>query len=146
VLAYLVKPMAFQELKEQVERGVAQRRIQRIVTGSAQRIQVWAGEMAALAGAGGGVPVQQVLGAMLGRLSESLLDMKQLVDLSGFEPDGRTCTVEHCPRLESYQRIFQEGIAVLEQTRGAFKSKNLEELRHKMEGVVETHAGDRKPS
>jgi DNA-binding response OmpR family regulator len=144
VLAYLVKPMAFQELKEQVERGVAQRRIQRIVTGSAQRIQVWAGEMAALAG--GGVPVQQVLGAMLGRLGESLLDMKQLVDLSGFEPDGRTCTVEHCPRLESYQRLFQEGITVLEQTRGAFKSRNLEELRHKMEGMVETQAGEKKPS
>jgi DNA-binding response OmpR family regulator len=145
VLAYLVKPMEFAELKAQVERAVAQRRIHSTVAASAQRIQDWAGEMAALAGARGGVPVQQVLGAMLGHVGESLLDMKQLVDLSGLE-DGKTCTVQHCPRLESYQRVFQEGIAVLEQTRSAFKSRNLEELRHKMEGVVENHAGGKNPS
>jgi DNA-binding response OmpR family regulator len=141
VLAYLVKPMEFKDLMAQVERGVTQRRIQRSVQASAQRIQAWAGEMAALAGGRGGVPVQQVLGAMLGRMGEALLDMKQLVDLSSFEPDGQTCTVQRCPRLESYQRIFQEGIAILEQTKGAFKSRNLEELRHKMEGVVENRPG-----
>jgi CheY-like chemotaxis protein len=137
VLAYLVKPMEFQDLMVQVQRGVAQRRIQQGVAVSAQRIQAWAGEMLAMAGGPGGVPVQQVLGAMLGRMGETLLDMKHLVDLSSFEPDGQTCTVQHCPRLESYQRIFQEGIAILEQTKGAFKSRNLEELRHKMEGAVE---------
>lgn len=140
-LAYLVKPMEFQELLAQVRRGVAQRKVQRAVADSARHIHAWGEEMTRLASglqAGpGGVPVQQVLGAMLGRMGETLLDMKHLVDLSSFEPDGQTCTVQHCPRLESYQRIFQEGIAILEQTKGAFKSRNLEELRHKMEGAVE---------
>jgi len=138
VLAYLVKPMEFQDLVAQVERGVAQRRIQRAVSASARRIQDWAGEMAALTGGPGGAPVQQVLGAMLGRMGESLIDMKHLLDLSsGLAPDGKACLVQHCPRLEGYQRIFQEGIAILEQTKGAFKSRNLEDLRRKMEGAVE---------
>jgi len=81
VLAYLVKPMEFRELVVQVQRGVAQRRIQRAVAASVRRVQDWAGEMAALAGNPGGAPVQQVLGAMLGRMGESLMDMKHLVDL-----------------------------------------------------------------
>jgi CheY-like chemotaxis protein len=114
VLAYLVKPMEFQDLLVQVQRGVAQRRVQQAAADSARRIQDWAGEMAQLAsgfGVPGGVPVQRMMGAMLGRMGESLLDMKQLLDLSaGLEPDGKTCSVQHCPRLESYQRIFQEGI------------------------------------
>jgi YesN/AraC family two-component response regulator len=138
VLAYLVKPMEFRDLVAQVQRGVAQCRVQRAVSASARRIQDWAGEMAALAGGPGGAPVQQVLGAMLGRMGESLLDLKHLVDLSsGLTPDGQACQVQHCPRVEAYQRIFHEGIAILEQTKGAFKSRNLEDLRHKMEGAVE---------
>jgi len=78
-----------------------------------------------------------MLGAMLGRMGESLMDMKRLVDLgAGLEPDGKTCSVQNCPRLESYQRVFQEGIEILEKTKGAFKSRHLEDLRHKMESAV----------
>jgi CheY-like chemotaxis protein len=138
VLAYLVKPMEFQDLLTQVRRGVAQRRIQLAVTQSALRVQTWAGEMAQLAANAGTLPVQQVLGGMLGRMGETLIDMKHLVDLSSaLEPDAKTCTVQNCPRLESYQRLFQEGIAVLEQTKGAFKSRSLEDLRRKLESAVE---------
>ena len=84
---------------------MAQRRIQLAVTGSARRIQDWAGEMALLAqgfGTPGGVPVQHMLGAMLGRMGETLMDLKQLVDLSWhYEPGGEACSVQHCPRLET---------------------------------------------
>jgi len=141
VLAYLVKPMEFAELLVQVQRGVAQRRIQQTVGASARRIQDWAGEMAQLA-AGfsgpGAVAVPRMLGAMLGRMGETLIDMKHLVDLSaGLEPGGQACSVRNCPRLESYQRVFQEGIEILEKTKGAFKSRHLEDLRLKMENVIE---------
>ena len=141
VLAYLVKPMEFRDLLTQVQRGVAQRQVQQAVADSARRIQDWAGEMAQLANgfsAPGGVPVQRMLGAMLGRMGETLIDMKHLLDLgAGLEEDGKACSVQNCPRLESYQRIFQEGIEILEKTKGAFKSRNLEDLRRRMESVVE---------
>lgn len=101
VLAYLVKPMEFKDLLVQVQRGVAQRQVQRAVADSARRIQDWAGEMAQLA-AGfstpGAVPVQRTLGAMLGRMGETLIDMKHLVDLgAGLELDGKACSVQNCP-------------------------------------------------
>jgi len=140
VLAYLVKPMEFQDLLIQVQRGVAQRRIQSTVNASARKIQDWAGEMAQLA-AGfsgpGGVAVPRLLGAMLGRMGETLIDMKHLVDLGEGLDSGQACSVRNCPRLENYQRIFQEGIEVLEKTKSAFKSRNLEELRRRMESAVE---------
>jgi CheY-like chemotaxis protein len=141
VLAYLVKPMEFPNLLAQVGRAVARRRLQLAAAGSARRIQDWAEEMARLATgieAPGGVRVQRMLGTMLGRMGEALIDMKRLVDLSAGQEDGNACSVRNCPRLENYQRIFQEGIEVLEKTKGAFKSRNLEDLRRKMENAVET--------
>ena len=139
VLAYLVKPMEFADLLAQIRRGVAQRRIQQTLAGSARRVQGWADEMAQMAGGFGQpsrAPVPQILGAMLGRMGETLLDMKRLLELGGDEGGGTACSVQNCPRLETYHRIFQEGIEVLERTKGAFKSRNLEELRMKMEGAV----------
>jgi CheY-like chemotaxis protein len=144
VLAYLVKPMEFQDLLVQVKRGGAPRRLQSAVNDSARRIQDWAGEMAQLANglsSPGGAELPRLLGAMLGRMGETLIDMKHMVDLSEGREDGQGCAVRHCPRLESYQRIFQEGIEVLEKTKSAFKSRNLEDLRRKMESVVENPSG-----
>jgi len=144
VLAYLVKPLEFKDLLGHVGRGVAQRRMQQAIDESARRIQDWAGEMAQLATGFGtasantaGVPVQQILGAMLGRMGEAVLNMKHLVDLSaGVDEAQRVCSIQHCPRLETYDRILQEGIEILEKTKGAFKSRHLEDLRHKMESAV----------
>jgi CheY-like chemotaxis protein len=142
VLAYLLKPMEFQDLLGHVRRGVAQRQMQLAVTGSAKRIQDWAGEMEQLAtgfsAVPGGMPIQQMLGVMLGRMGESLLDMKRLLDLStGTGLEAQQCSIEHCPRLKSYDKIFHEAIDILEKTKGAFKSRNLEDLRLRMEHVLD---------
>jgi response regulator RpfG family c-di-GMP phosphodiesterase len=143
-LAYLVKPMEFADLLVQVRRGVARRRLQDEVDHSARRIQDWAGEMAQLAtgygtgsASGAGVPVHRILRAMLGRMAESVLDMQRMVDLSEGQDGGEhVCSIDHCPRLETYDRLLQEGIEILEKTKGAFKSRHLEDLRHKLESAV----------
>jgi CheY-like chemotaxis protein len=143
VLAYLVKPMEFQDLLVQVQRGVAQHHMHLAVNASARKVQDWAGEMAQLAegfAQPGGVPVTRMLGAMLGRMGETLIDMKRLVDLDSGLEEGQACSVRKCPRLESYQRIFQEGIEILEKTKSAFKSRNLEDLRRKMDSLVDDSA------
>jgi len=140
-----VKPFGLQDLLIQVRRGVSQRRILVTITETTRRLQDWAGEMAQLStrfrSGKGGVSVQQMLGQMLGRMGETILDMKQLLDLSdGLEGRGQACSVRNCPRLEVYQRIFNEGIEILEKTKEAFKSRNLEDLRHKMEVAIENNA------
>lgn len=145
VLTYLVKPLEFRDLLERVREGIRQRRIQQAILASSGRVQHWAREMGDLAtGLGksantGVISVQQMLGVVLGRMGETLLDLKHLVDLSA-APQGTpqdACSVQQCPRLEMYERIIREGIDTLEHTKGAFKSRELGDLRQKLEQVVE---------
>ena len=144
VLTYLVKPLDFPDLLERVREGVGQRRIQRAILDSSARVQTWAEEMGELARSlgrtrtGGTLSVQQMLGMALGRMGETLLDLKHLVDISSARPGGSpdVCPVQQCPRLELYERVIREGIETLERTKGSFKSKELGELRHRLAQTV----------
>jgi len=149
VLTYLVKPLEFRDLLDRVREGVKQRRIQQAILASSNRVRDWAREMGELAtGLGkssttGAISVQQMLGMVLGRMGETLLDLKHLVDLSA-APQGTpqdACSVQQCPRLEMYERIIREGIDTLEHTKGAFKSRELGDLRQKLEQMVEGKSG-----
>lgn len=145
VLTYLVKPLEFENLLKHAKEGVKQRRIQRAILDSSLRVQSWAREMSDLAsGLGRGpvsgvISVQQMLGMVLGRMGETLLDLKHLVDLSTAQRQGsgEVCPVQVCPRLEMYEGIIREGIETLERTKGAFKSRDLGDLRQKLENVIE---------
>lgn len=48
----------------------------------------------------------------------------------------RYCPLVDCPRIEALGSAIRETIAVLEETRGAFKSKRLEVLRRKLVEVL----------
>lgn len=148
VLTYLVKPVEFQDLLQRAREGVRQRRIQLAILESSNRVQGWAQEMGELAAglgkspASGAVSVQQMLGVVLGRMGETLLDLKQLVDLSSARQDAGqdACSLLQCPRLELYERVIREGIDTLEHTKGAFKSRELGDLRQKFEQMIEGKA------
>jgi len=132
-----------EELLRQVRRGVALRGVQNAVQDSSRRIQGWADEMSELAKQlqftpAGQLSMNQVVGIMMGRMGETLLDLRRLVDLSS-PPSGALdpCNVQSCPRLEMYEQIVREGIETLERTKGAFKSRELGDLRKKLEQTVE---------
>ena len=145
VLTYLVKPLEFTELLLRAEDGIRQRRVQRAILDSSQRVQKWAREMSDLARsighnrAPGALSVQQMLGMALGRMGETLLDLKHLVDITlpGAAENPEFCPIQRCPRLELYERVIREGIEILERTKGSFKSKELGELRQRMERMME---------
>ena len=144
VLGYLLKPLAFQELLPLVQRGVGQRRLQTIARDSAQRFQQWADEMKAFgadakAGAPnlGTLPIHGLMGMVLGNLASSTMDLKRLFEISlqmGQNPG--LCGIQDCPRLGLYEETIREGVETLERTKGAFKSKELGELRKKFEALL----------
>ncbi|MBP1626673.1 MAG: hypothetical protein H6Q00_1148 [Holophagaceae bacterium] len=141
VFSYLVKPLAFADLVIQVREGVRQHRVQQNIQAASSRASDWARELGALtmgldtSGQGTALPVNQVLGAVLGHMGETLLDLKHLVDLTMAQDGGATCSVRSCPRMAQYEAALSEGIRVLERTKGSFKSKELGELRHCFERV-----------
>jgi len=144
VLAYLVKPFEFETLLAHVQKGLTLRKVQQVVRDSSERSQQWTEEMSwfiqsmkAAPGGIGELPVNQLLGIMLGHLAQTLMDLKSLVDLTSSEqPEAGVCMVQHCPRLEAYEHLIQEGIKTLERTKGAFKSRELGDLRQKLSSAV----------
>ena len=144
VLGYLLKPLDFQELVPLVQRGVALRRLQTIAQASAERFQQWADEMKAFRANVkaspdklGSMPIHGLMGMVLGNLASSTMDLKQLFEMSmklGQTPGP--CGVQDCPRLGSYLDTLREGVETLERTKGAFKSKELGELRKKFQSLL----------
>jgi DNA-binding response OmpR family regulator len=143
VLAYLVKPLDFEDLLARVREGVQLRKVQQAVVSSSKRIQDWSAELGELAesfgrtGLSGHVSVQQVLAMTLGRMGETLLDLKHLVDLTTPGKGTDLCPIQNCPRLDMYERVIREGIETLERTKGSFKSRELGDLRQKLEQSIE---------
>jgi CheY-like chemotaxis protein len=145
VLGYLLKPLDFQVLLNHVRRGVGQRRLQSLAQDSSQRFQAWADEMKAFGAevkAGGtpqgAMPIHGLMALVLGNLASSTLDLKQLFDLS--LSMGKTpglCGIQECPRLSAYEATIRTGVETLEHTKGAFKSKELADLRKTLQALLD---------
>lgn len=56
--------------------------------------------------------------------------------LEGGPVELRTSVLVDCPHKRQMKEVLQEVIAVLEETRRAFKSKQLEALRKKLTGLL----------
>ena len=145
VLAYILKPLDFDELLLQVRRGVGQRRLQTIAQESSQRFQRWADEMKAFGSEVKGgpqtlgvMPIDGLMGMVLGNLASATMDLKQLFEISlamGQTPS--VCGIQDCPRLGLYEETIREGVDALERTKGAFKSKELADLRKRFQSLLD---------
>ena len=147
VLAYLLKPLDFQVLLGHVRRGVSLRRVQTMALDSSRRLQAWADEMKAFgadlkanpAHVVGVMPLNGLVGLVLGNLASSTMDLKQLLDLSlQMEQAPNVCSIQNCPRLGLYEETIREGVETLERTKGAFKSKELADLRKRFQVMLES--------
>lgn len=143
VVAYLVKPVEFDELVGHLQRGAAQVRVHRTLRQSKERMLGWVDEMAKLQDLVHATPrsldqdlARTILGLALGNLSALLLDMKEIFEQS-FSQGANTefCQIQHCPRLQDYQEAVADAVAVLERTKTAFKSKDLAQLRERLENL-----------
>ncbi|MDM7996890.1 MAG: response regulator [Acidobacteriota bacterium] len=74
-------------------------------------------------------------------LSMSL--MKTVQTLKEGLPEGKTdvCSLMHCSRLAAYEDVIRETVDVLIRTKNSFKSKELAEIRKKLECVLKNKPG-----
>jgi hypothetical protein len=74
------------------------------------------------------------------RAFASLLDVKSLTEalISEVDIDGSrsACHLLDCPRLTSLTAALQEAVRVLEMTKGSFRSRELGDLRKRLEEVI----------
>jgi DNA-binding response OmpR family regulator len=70
-------------------------------------------------------------------ISLNLVSTIRSLKQSGGDTDENVCTLMNCPRLASYQRGIQEAVDALIHTKNSFKSKELGELRKKLEALLQ---------
>jgi FixJ family two-component response regulator len=149
VAAYLVKPVPFPELLKRVSSAVERFRSYRAMQSAETRLREYreqiepetnAGVLSLLPPSNGRTGVDTFLALTLRNVMGSLTDLEQLGRALAGQPipDGHPCQLLNCPRGTQLQAALEETIAVLEETKGAFKSKKLGELRHKLELLL-TH-------
>jgi len=141
VAAYLTKPIILEEFLGHIRRAVSSVRTQRAMGRSKERLTGWLDDLERIQEAVRNAPQapdrqasREVLGLALGNIAGVLLDMKALFEMT-LEQDASPehCTIQKCPRLSEYHVAVQESIDVLERTRTAFKSKELGQLRERLE-------------
>lgn len=95
--------------------------------------------MAQLASANpAGAGVDTFLALTLRNVMGSLTDLQHVGEaLTTGETPIHTCQLINCPRGGQLYRAVEETVAVLESTKGSFKSKALGDLRHKLELLLQ---------
>ncbi len=141
VAGYLLKPVVFSDLLPKVEAAVSRFRSWQAMQQAEQRLVEWRRDYEQVTsgttnGTGNGIDV--FLSLTLRNVMGSLTDLQQLGRaLAGKPVDQHPCQLLNCPRGAQLQEAVRETIRVLEETKHAFKSKALGELRHKLELMLE---------
>ena len=139
VAAYLTKPVDFPTLLEKVRAAVVRFRLYQAMQRTESRLQEWREQMAAMsASPQGGTGVDLFLALTLRNVMGSLTDLEQLSrSLSQQSVASHPCQLLNCPRGAQLVEAVRATVAVLEETKGAFKSKTLGDLRHRLELLLE---------
>jgi DNA-binding response OmpR family regulator len=141
VAAYLTKPVEFDRLLEKVDGAVARFRYFQAMRRTEERLKDWEREFAHLTPTSTAPPQSQVdtfLALTLRNVMGSLSDLQQLSRaLSNQQVSASPCQLMNCPRGAQLQQAVKETIEVLEETKGAFKSKTLGQLRSKLELLLD---------
>ena len=140
VAAYLTKPVPFPDLLDRVRRAVTRFRSYQVMQRTEERLRGWREEFQQVGQAGGSQsPVDVFLALTLRNVMGSLTDLEQLGRALNQQPaSAHPCQLMNCPRGAQLHEAVTETIRVLEETKGAFKSKALGELRHRLELLL-TH-------
>lgn len=141
VAAYLTKPVDFPLLLLKSRAAVSRFRSYKAMQQAEQRLKGWRDEFSHLTAPGGppgGSPIDVFLALTLRNVMGSLTDLEQLSRALNNQPVSHNpCQLMNCPRGGQLQAAVQETVRVLEETKSAFKSKSLGDLRHQLELLLE---------
>jgi CheY-like chemotaxis protein len=143
VAAYLTKPLSFEVLGEKVRAAVKRYRTYRMMQNTESRLQAVrdeVGQMKSFGAAAGDSSIDVFLALTLRNVMGSLTDLEQLGRALSQQPvQSHPCQMLNCPRGMQLRQAIVDTICVLEDTKGAFKSKTLGDLRRQLEVLLEVN-------
>ncbi len=143
VSAYLLKPVQFPDLLQRIDNAVQRFRSYRTMREAETRMAKWREDFEQLSASrslDSGAPpnVDTFLALTLRNVMGSISDLENLGHaLSGNQVDQHACQLINCPRGSQLHVALREVIDVLEETKSSFKSKQLADLRKKLELLVD---------
>jgi DNA-binding response OmpR family regulator len=139
VAAYLTKPVSFPLLLEKVQKAVTRFRSYQAMQHTEERLRSMRHEIGAAKDVAlEGNSVDVFLALTLRNVMGSLNDLQQLSRALNSAPGSQTpCQLLNCPRGLQLQEAVKNTVDVLEETKGAFKSKTLADLRRRLELLLE---------
>ena len=139
VAAYLTKPVAFDQLLGKVRLAVSRYRSYQAMQRTEDRLRRMRQEIGdAQNVAQDGNAIDVFLALTLRNVMGSLTDLQQLSRALNTAPSGQNpCQLLNCPRGLQLQQAVKDTVDVLEETKGAFKSKTLADLRRRLELLLE---------
>lgn len=145
VFAYKIKPFHFDDFLATVEQATRRGRLRHGLRQETVRAEALATRLRALQDVADGktgadalnLTVRHYIREILGHASASLLDALEVLELADAAPGSNPPVrrLARHPDAEVYQEAIRETMAVLESTKGAFKSRELADLRRKL-GVL----------
>ena len=144
VIAYLVKPIDFPVLLTRIHKAIRTRQLALAVSTARQRVLEWSQELKGMEHTLRLLPVGESLVGVDAFLSltfnnvvHALTDIKAMIEVAtgDMSPEEVQRAFANSRPLVLLEAI-RETISVLENTKGSFKSKELAELRRKLEALV----------
>lgn len=132
VVAYLLKPVAFEELRTRVAEATERYRAFRRAD---ERLDQWRQDLAHATTPKGGTGSAGFMRLALRNVMGSLTDVQELAGRTPGAAEAsaaHTCQQLNCPRGAQLVAAVTETVFVLEETRSTFKSTRLRDLRHKL--------------
>ncbi len=145
VVAYMVKPFDFDELLDNVRVGVKKSKVLRTARRIRQLVQTWDDDISDVEQAlkvsspssTSPAPIDAFLQLTFRNIVSTLSDLKNLSEVLAADKELKeACHLLNCPRHKVLKDALVETIRVLEKTKSAFRSKELGELRRKLELVL----------
>ncbi len=146
VVAYLVKPVDDHDLLSHVRTYSERTRTYRVIRGAQRRLKDCYDDLGQLEAVmrhpvdhGSSTPVDAFLALTLRNVVDSLTELHRLVETVIHGPSDATAeALATHPSPTNLLAALHETITVLEKTKSAFKSKDLAQLRRKLESLVKT--------
>jgi DNA-binding response OmpR family regulator len=138
VAAYLTKPVDFPVFMDKIRAAVSRFRSYQAMQRTESRLKEWREEMVSTSVDQKGSTLDVFLALTLRNVMGSLNDLEQLSRaLNQTAVEQHPCQLFNCPRGSQLVEAVKSTIAVLEETKGSFKSKSLGDLRHRLELLLE---------
>ncbi|HBG27583.1 MAG: hypothetical protein A2Y10_15905 [Planctomycetes bacterium GWF2_41_51] len=144
VTAYMVKPVDFEELKKNVAEAIRQKNLFHTISQTKERLELWKKQMDGLEELlqkkdkqTFTTSIKNFLELTLGNINASFIDLRNITKIiTNDKNETAICNLVNCPKLKTLNEGLSETIKTLELTKSSFKSKELGQLRIRLEQLM----------